>query len=89
MVLGDLLQPIFKTPDAANLATLPVAAGLISFTLLAAGLMDQAGRVKLLLISAVGRLYRTNIIILSVLFDTGSASIIVTGAEHCEPDERR
>ena len=52
---GDILQPIFKTPDAANLATLPVAAGLISFTLLAAGLMDRAGRVKLLLISSIGK----------------------------------
>ena len=52
---GDILQPIFKTPDAANLATLPVAAGLISFTLLAAGLMDRAGRVKLLFISSIGK----------------------------------
>jgi hypothetical protein len=43
LFLGDLLQPIFKTPNAANLATLPVAGGLISFTLLAAGLMDRAG----------------------------------------------
>ena len=49
------MQPIFKTPDAANLATLPVAAGLISFTLLAAGLMDRAGRVKLLFISSIGK----------------------------------
>ena len=51
---GDLLQPIFKSPDAANVATLPIGGGLVVFTLIAAGLMDRAGRVLLLIISAIG-----------------------------------
>ena len=53
-VSGDLLQPIFKSPDAANVATLPIGGGLVVFTLIAAGLMDRAGRVLLLIISAIG-----------------------------------
>ena len=65
-MLGDLLQPIFKSPDAANVATLPIGGGLVVFTLIAAGLMDRAGRVLLLIVSALG------MSICSVRFPLGS-----------------
>ena len=53
MFLGPILQPVFNSSHAANVATLPIAGGLVFFTLVAAVLVDRAGRVPLLTLSAI------------------------------------
>eukprot|EP00747_Dinoflagellata_sp_TGD_P191201 gnl/TRDRNA2_/TRDRNA2_54253_c0_seq1.p1 gnl/TRDRNA2_/TRDRNA2_54253_c0~~gnl/TRDRNA2_/TRDRNA2_54253_c0_seq1.p1 ORF type:complete len:511 (-),score=93.23 gnl/TRDRNA2_/TRDRNA2_54253_c0_seq1:35-1567(-) len=73
LFLGELLQPVFHSPDAANLATLPVAVGLVGCTLLAASLMDRLGRAPLLLTSTLGM--ASSAAVIAVYFRLQNASL--------------